>query len=654
MEKKRRHEINQKIISAFLLSIFFGSSFGQAVVSQLSFPLGQLRSKFTNEAEMLAYLSELSPENQYKFLNSSLSLCSRTGEQVFNTTIAQNGNGDRTYAHKFSCFVNNVQEEDIELKVSVADRTTDFLGYVASNGTAMKFDKYEGASLKFVIFANSRSLFNILVSTSSSSPEINVDVNQGKIVLLDTLKDFASAIRNMHQVESILFLRRAYEQIYGMPAGISYSAANVETTDSAVQAVFSALNAVEIFNMLNGESLEKSIDSATFTLSFDPENERLVAKSGDAIAGTADVSLNIVPIAIGPSTQETLSQNQTESEAAKFSLQNLDFNLNLEETATQTTSAIPTTVSTTTITSATTSSTSSATSATTTTTTTAAPSFNSQTTTTTSTTAGTTTNPRIGDESSRAERTIGGISSSNLLDNFFSWLSSLFGTAAKAQDLTPLPEGTFVGGDAIDRISGRISFKEIDDWWNNFWQNIFGSKSELKYSDLVLSNYKFVLLFNDQRIPVSSIEDGENQAIQLSAKYDETINNALYETSLFGWPDQGSKTFYLVSLNKYSERSEAGTTPKFDLFFKDFSDAKGKIVVVFHTHPNDAAYVSNIELGTILDNMKNNYLASEVRFDVTSVTESREFGMTLTKDTINRLSKTFGSTKFEAIDLSKL
>jgi len=251
---------------------------------------------------MIIYVAGLASEKKLEFLNSSTVVCSKSGEELF-------GSGSEA-AYKYSCFVNNNQDENLQLNLNVLGTNSfDFLGYVASND-AMSFEGY--GSLKFNIKPQSRVLFNVFlfslskcqynatnITNASCSPELDANSNQGKVMLVDAQKDFAAFVEDLHNTESILFLKSAYEKISGLPAGVVYSVANVQTFDVAADAsaILTSLASGEIFRLLNGESLQKSSGAATYTVLYDSARNKILAKIGDMEVGAADVGISFAPAA---------------------------------------------------------------------------------------------------------------------------------------------------------------------------------------------------------------------------------------------------------------------------------------------------------------------------------------------------------------------
>lgn len=289
MKRERREEIKRKAILFFILFIFFNSNFGQAVVAQINLGLSSgLQRKFSNEQDMMSYLAKLSPKDKLEFINSSTTVCSLTGEKIFSSE-------DKS-TYKFLCFVNNVQDINLQLTLkilNVGKNGFDFLGFTSSNDDAIRFDGY--GSLKFTIFNQSRVVFSYLIS-SKNVPGIDADTNQGKIIILDTPDEFTKFLNTLHDTESLLFLKNAYEQIFGSEPALSYSTQNISTSDSSAQAILSSLTSDEIVSIATQGSISKSSDSITYTLTLDTNTGKIVAKLGNQEVGTADVGMSFINV----------------------------------------------------------------------------------------------------------------------------------------------------------------------------------------------------------------------------------------------------------------------------------------------------------------------------------------------------------------------
>jgi hypothetical protein len=291
VKQQQIEDIKQKLITALILFVYFFNTFGQAVVAQVNLGLGSsLQKKFSSEQDMMDYMSKLSAEDKYKFMNSSTTVCTQSGEQIFTS--------ENRSTYKFLCFVNNVQDINLQLTIhilNVGKNDYDFLGYETSDEKGIKFEGY--GSLKFTVYNQSRVVFSYLIS-SKNIPGIDVDTNQGKTVVMSEYNDFETFINTLHDTETVLLLKHAYEEIFGTSSAASYSTTNIQTSDSSVQNILNLLSSPEIFSLVSGQTVEKNNDSAAYTLSFDKTNEKIIAKSGDQTVGTADVSMSFVPLTL--------------------------------------------------------------------------------------------------------------------------------------------------------------------------------------------------------------------------------------------------------------------------------------------------------------------------------------------------------------------
>ena len=550
MKKKIIDEVKKKMMFSFITFVLLGSTFGQAVVAQfnLTFP-SSLQRKFTDVKKMISYAAGLASEKKLEFLNSSTVVCSKSGEEVF-------GSGSEA-AYEYSCFVNNNQDESLQLNLNVLGTNSfDFLGYVASND-AINFEGY--GSLKFKIKPQSRVLFNVFlfslnkcqynatnITNVSCSPELDANSNQGKIILVDT-QNFIAFVQSLHATEMLLFLKSAYEKINGVPAAVVYSIAKVQTFDAAAGGILTSLASGEIVRLLNGESLQKGVGSATYTIAYDQTRSKILVKIGDEEVGAAEVGISFAPAAVATAAEneDLLMKSIVE-----------------------------------------------------------------------------TTQPA---KSSEAGKEI---------------------SVAEQKDTT---------SKSVESWSNSLLMQ-----WENLWKGVLGQKTsegtkEIGYSDLDLSKYKIILIYNDQKIPVSTIEEGELKAFELSASDKGSNGNAL-ENLIFGFLDEGNKIIYLVSAGKYLKRYDIGIEPaSVDNFLNTYFLAKTlKIVVVAHSHvifdaQHDYPYFANTEIDGIKEKIINEKYAKTVRFDNFYLPKKQLFGIVLSKENIDKILDTVGKENIEYI-----
>lgn len=291
MTKEEKELLAKKVLCIFSLFIYFFSSFGNAVVAQINLSFtSSLQRKFNSAQDMLNYTAKLSPQDQFELYNASTIACTRSGEMIFDT--------ENKTAYKFSCFVKNTQSVNLQLTLSVLNAGKggyDFLGYVSSNEDAIRFDGFASNNMKFTIFNNSRTLFNLIIATASV-PGINVDSNQGKIIFTNDENEFQDFIQSLHSLESLLFLQNAYEQINGVKSSFSYTLANVSSSDSSAESIILSLNSFDIFNILSGQTIQKSLEFANYSVVFNPSSNLIEAKIGNQVVGTAVPTIEIVPV----------------------------------------------------------------------------------------------------------------------------------------------------------------------------------------------------------------------------------------------------------------------------------------------------------------------------------------------------------------------
>jgi len=336
MKRKDAAIVRRKAVCLAIIAMFFVNSFGglgSVVYAQAQQLLASgAKSKFSSIEEFFNYTAGISADQQFQIINSSSVVCTRSSVHVF--TDAEEGRS----AYKFTCFANNIEGISMPLKLSfpgVAAGDMQFLGYTTSNESAMTFDGYVAsdtqAGVKFSLIPQSRVVFNAIVyvptpaptssfsgqsSSPSSPPQLDVSSNIGKVIFVDNFDDFKQFLLTLHTIESLVFLKRAYEEINNVTAGVSYSATNIQTSDSAASSMFSTLSSPEIFALLSGQGqlMEKDTPSGNYFLRYDSALNKIFVKNSDSQAapdvGSSDVTLSFVPLNI-PSP-ETLASNNTQ------------------------------------------------------------------------------------------------------------------------------------------------------------------------------------------------------------------------------------------------------------------------------------------------------------------------------------------------------
>jgi len=282
--------MSKKITALAFILIYFTSNFGSAVLAQVS-TVNINGKKFDNTLQMLQYMSTLQPADQLKFIQSSTAVCDQTPEKLLSEI------NDTVY--KFSCFVNNIQNADMQLTLTVLNvRQNDysFIGFVASNETAISFAGNQNYDIKFNILAASRVLFNVYLS-SQNNLGIDLNTNLGKLVYLKTPDDFKTFMVNLHSTESAQFLKDAYDAIFSTQSTPFFSVTNITSSDSSAVSVLSNLDPKEIFDAANGKTLYKSFDFANYSLTYDNSTNEINVRTDPSgpIIGSADVVVALVP-----------------------------------------------------------------------------------------------------------------------------------------------------------------------------------------------------------------------------------------------------------------------------------------------------------------------------------------------------------------------